>query len=116
MMLSDSNVPDEWVITRTGERESVGEGSALPRTTSSAAGNRGDASGVEVEVTTPPLGRYGAYLLVQDYQTRSLASRVKGLEEIGYGTIWIAGNRRHSTRSARPIGSSGLRDHVLLVA
>ena len=43
-------------------------------------------------VTTPSLGRYGAYLLVQDYETRSLASRVKGLEDIGYGTVWIAGN------------------------
>lgn len=43
-------------------------------------------------MTTPSLGRYGAYLLVQDYETRSLASRVKGLEDIGYGTVWIAGN------------------------
>jgi probable F420-dependent oxidoreductase len=43
-------------------------------------------------VTTPSLGRYGAYLLVQDYETRSLASRVKGLEDSGYGTVWIAGN------------------------
>jgi probable F420-dependent oxidoreductase len=44
------------------------------------------------QVTTPALGRYGAYLLVQDYETRSLASRVKGLEDSGYGTVWIAGN------------------------
>jgi probable F420-dependent oxidoreductase len=44
------------------------------------------------QVTTPTLGRYGAYLLVQDYETRSLASRVKGLEDSGYGTVWIAGN------------------------
>jgi probable F420-dependent oxidoreductase len=43
-------------------------------------------------VTTPSLGRYGAYLLVQDYEARSLAARVKGLEDIGYGTVWIAGN------------------------
>jgi probable F420-dependent oxidoreductase len=43
-------------------------------------------------VTTPSLGRYGAYLLVPDYETRSLASRVKGLEDSGYGTVWIAGN------------------------
>ncbi|KAA0115253.1 TIGR03620 family F420-dependent LLM class oxidoreductase [Mycolicibacterium sp. P9-22] len=43
-------------------------------------------------MSTPPLGRYGAYLLVPDFETRSLASRVKGLEDIGYGTLWIAGN------------------------
>ncbi|MHA3023749.1 TIGR03620 family F420-dependent LLM class oxidoreductase [Mycobacterium sp. BMJ-28] len=43
-------------------------------------------------MSTPRLGRYGAYLLVQDFETRFLASRVKGLEEIGYGTAWIAGN------------------------
>lgn len=43
-------------------------------------------------MTTPSLGRYGAYLLVPDYETRSLASRVKGLEDSGYGTVWIAGN------------------------
>jgi probable F420-dependent oxidoreductase len=92
MMLSDTNVPDEWVVTRTARDESVGEGSALPGATVSAPGNKGVAGGVEVEVTTPSLGRYGAYLLVQDYETRSLASRVKGLEDIGYGTIWIAGN------------------------
>ena len=43
-------------------------------------------------MTTPTLGRHGAYLLVQDYEKRSLASRVKNLEDLGYGTIWIAGN------------------------
>jgi probable F420-dependent oxidoreductase len=43
-------------------------------------------------MSTPPLGRYGAYLLVPDFETRSLASRVKVLEHIGYGTLWIAGN------------------------
>lgn len=43
-------------------------------------------------MTTASLGRYGAYLLVQDFETRSLASRVKGLEVSGYGTVWVAGN------------------------
>jgi probable F420-dependent oxidoreductase len=43
-------------------------------------------------VATPSLGRYGAYLLVQDYERRSLASRVKTVEELGYGAVWIAGN------------------------
>jgi probable F420-dependent oxidoreductase len=37
------------------------------------------------------LGRYGAYLPAQAY-SRSLASRVKALEDLGYGAIWIAGN------------------------
>lgn len=45
-----------------------------------------------LHMSTPALGRYGAYLLVQDFETRSLASRVKGLENSGYGTVWIAGN------------------------
>lgn len=43
-------------------------------------------------MTTPSLGRVGAYLIVPDYQKRSLAARVKGLEDLGYGTLWIAGN------------------------
>jgi probable F420-dependent oxidoreductase len=43
-------------------------------------------------VSTPSLGRHGAYLLVQDFEQQSLPSRVKGLEDLGYGTIWIAGN------------------------
>lgn len=43
-------------------------------------------------MTSPSLGRYGAYLLVQDYEKRSLASRAKGLEDLGYGTLWVAGN------------------------
>lgn len=55
-------------------------------------GNKAEGSDVEDEVTTPTLGRHGAYLLVQDYEKRSLASRVKNLEDLGYGTIWIAGN------------------------
>jgi probable F420-dependent oxidoreductase len=55
-------------------------------------GNKAEGSDVEDEVTTPTLGRHGAYLLVQDYEKRSLASRVKSLEDLGYGTIWIAGN------------------------
>ena len=55
-------------------------------------GNKAEGSDVEGGVTTPTLGRHGAYLLVQDYEKRSLASRVKNLEDLGYGTIWIAGN------------------------
>src|SRR3981189_2578289 len=55
-------------------------------------GNKAEGSDVEGGVTTPTLGRHGAYLLVQDYEKRSLASRVKSLEDLGYGTIWIAGN------------------------
>ena len=43
-------------------------------------------------MTTPSLGRYGAYLLVQDYAERSQAKRAGSLEEMGYGTLWIAGN------------------------
>lgn len=49
-------------------------------------------NGVVIDMTKPSLGRYGAYLLVQDFEARSLASRVKGLEDSGYGTVWIAGN------------------------
>ena len=55
-------------------------------------GNKEGGGVLGLQMTTPSLGRYGAYLLVQDYETRSLASRVKGLEDSGYGTVWIAGN------------------------
>ncbi|MBB5168479.1 TIGR03620 family F420-dependent LLM class oxidoreductase [Mycobacterium sp. AZCC_0083] len=43
-------------------------------------------------MTKPSLGSFGAYLHVQDYEKWNLASRVKSLEELGYGTAWIAGN------------------------
>jgi probable F420-dependent oxidoreductase len=61
----------------------------LPR---KSYGNKEGGGVLGLQMTTPSLGRYGAYLLVQDYETRSLASRVKGLEDSGYGTVWIAGN------------------------
>lgn len=51
-----------------------------------------DEAVLALRMSTPRLGRYGEYLFVQDFQTPSLASRVKGLEEIGYGTVWSAGN------------------------
>lgn len=43
-------------------------------------------------MSTPILGRYGAYLAARHYHSAFPAGRVRLLEDLGYGTVWIAGN------------------------
>jgi probable F420-dependent oxidoreductase len=43
-------------------------------------------------MVTPALGRYGAYLAAWRYNDFFPSGRVQVLEELGYGTVWIAGN------------------------
>lgn len=41
---------------------------------------------------TPALGRHGAYLIAQQYHSAFPAGRVAVLEDLGFSTVWIAGN------------------------
>jgi len=43
-------------------------------------------------MTAPALGRYGAYLSATDYHNVFPRGRVQVLEDLGFGTVWIAGN------------------------
>jgi probable F420-dependent oxidoreductase len=43
-------------------------------------------------MATPTLGRYGAYVLAPWYYELFPSGRVQVLEDLGYGTVWIAGN------------------------
>src|ERR1700748_1968139 len=43
-------------------------------------------------MTAPALGRYGAYLSARDYHNVFPRGRVQVLEDLGFGTVWIAGN------------------------
>lgn len=43
-------------------------------------------------MVTPALGRYGAYLAASGYDEMFPPGRIKLLEDLGYGTVWIAGN------------------------
>jgi probable F420-dependent oxidoreductase len=43
-------------------------------------------------MVSPTLGRYGAYLVAPRYNDLFPSGRVQVLEDLGYGTVWIAGN------------------------
>ena len=43
-------------------------------------------------MATPTLRRYGAYVLAPRYYELFPSGRVQVLEDLGYGTVWIAGN------------------------
>jgi len=43
-------------------------------------------------MVVPALGRYGAYLSTADYHNVFPQGRVQLLEDLGFGTVWIAGN------------------------
>ena len=50
-------------------------------------------------MATPTLGRYGAYVLAPRYYELFPSGRVQVLEDLGYGTVWIAGTHPATLKS-----------------